>query len=382
MDTATVVKPGRKPLWKRWSVRIPVAVLLLVVVAYQFLGPSPPPVPRSSGETMQAFRYHEYGDPGVMRLERVDRPLPDEGQVLVRVRAAAANPLDWHELRGTPYVARVFAWGLRRPVDPRVGADFAGEVVAVGPGVTKVRVGDAVYGVGGGAFAEYVRARELRVAAKPANLSFEEAAAVPVAAITALQALRDQGRVRAGQKVLINGASGGVGTFAVQIAKALGAEVTGVCSTRNVELVRSLGADHVIDYTAEDFTQGSRRYDVIVDNVVNRSAAELKRVLAPAGIHVSVGGGGSPEEDGSLGYFLRPVWNDLQVAFSDQQFVGLLAEVRTEDLDFLRGLIESGRVRPVIERTYALAEAPDAIRHVETGRTRGKVVVRVDHPAG
>ena len=265
-----------------------------------------PEVPSGHGEQMKAVVFTEYGTTEVLRLETVDVLQPKEDQVLVKVRAAAANPLDWHRIRGTPYLVRMQN-GLRAPQNPRLGTDFAGEVVAVGTKVTQYKPGDAVFGVAGGTFAEYVRPGAHRIALKPAGISFEDAAAVPVAAMTALQGLRDHGRVQPGQKVLINGASGGVGTFAVQLAKVMGAEVTAVCSARNAELVRSLGADHVIDYTAEDFTLRPERYDVVIDNIGMRPLAEVQRVLTDGGIVVTIGGGG-PDEWKWFGPFLgRPL---------------------------------------------------------------------------
>jgi NADPH:quinone reductase-like Zn-dependent oxidoreductase len=371
----------RKSVWKRWSVRIPLGLLAFVVIAYQFVGPSAPPPARSSGQSMQAIRYHEYGDSSVLRLERVDRPLPNDDQVLVQVRAAGANPLDWHYMRGTPWFLRLVSSGLRRPLDPRIGVDVAGVVVAVGRDVRKFKVGDEVFGTAPGSFAEYARAREVRLAHKPANVTFEEAAAVPIAAITALQGLRDKGGIRTGQKVLVNGASGGVGTFAVQIAKAYGAEVDGVCSTRNVELVRSLGADRVYDYTQEDFTRSGTRYDLIIDTVGNRTRDELQRVMTPHGIHVGIGKAGGPEADDTLGILGGLLGDAIANLTSDQQFAGLLATVRAEDLQYLHELIAAGKVKPVIDRTYSLQETPQAIAYLERGRARGKVVVRVDHAA-
>lgn len=371
------VKKPRKPLLKRWSVRIPLGLILLIVIAYQFVGPSAPPPARSSGESMQAIVYHEYGDSSVLRLESVDRPLPNDDQVLIQVRAAGANPLDWHYMRGTPHFLRVVSSGLRRPVDPRIGVDVAGVVVAVGKDVRKFKVGDEVFGTAPGAFAEYARAREVRLAHKPANVTFEEAAGVPIAALTALQGLRDKGGIRAGQKVLVNGASGGVGTFAVQIAKAYGAEVTGVCSTRNVELVRSIGADHVVDYTKEDFTRSGKQYDLILDTVGNRTHDDLKRAMKPTAIHVGIGKAGGPEADSTLGVIGGLLADALANATSEQQFAGLLAEVTAEDLQVLRELMAAGKVRTVIDRTYSLRETPQAIAYLERGRARGKVVIRI-----
>jgi len=346
--------------------------LTVTLVAIGLAGGAPSATP-VRGERMSAIVYHEYGTADVLRLEEIEKPEPEEGRVLIKVRAAAANPLDWHYMRGTPYLMRIES-GLFKPKSPRLGADIAGEIVAVGASVTEFKPGDEVFGTGGGTFAEYARASVKRIALKPANLTFEEAAAVPVAAITALQGLRDKGHLGAGQKVLINGASGGVGTFAVQIAKAFGAEVTGVCSTRNIALVRSLGADRVIDYTKEDVTQSEERYDVILDNVGNLSLSAMKRLLTPHGRAVLIGGGG-PEDGqwiGPMGRALRAV---LWSPFLDQKFEMLLAEINNEDLNLLREMLESGKLKPVIDRTYALHEVPDAIRYLETGRARGKVVI-------
>jgi len=254
--------------------------------------------------------------------------------------------------------------------------DVAGQVVAVGKSVTRFKPGDEVFGVGDGSFAEYVRANEKKVALKPADLSFVQVAAVPVAALTALQGLRDKGQLKAGQKVLINGASGGVGTFAVQIAKSLGADVTGVCSTRNLDMVRTLGADHVIDYTKEDFTRGSVQYDVILDNVGNAALLDIRHVLAPKGIYVLIGGGG-PDDGRWIGPMAKPVKGLLLSPFMSQKFVMLLANITTEDLNLMSQLMETKKVVPVIDRTYALKDVPEAIRYLEKGHARGKVVITV-----
>jgi NADPH:quinone reductase-like Zn-dependent oxidoreductase len=295
---------------------------------------------------------------------------------LIKVRAASTNPLDWHTLEGTPYIIRLMGVGLRKPKSPRLGADLAGQVEAVGKNVTQFKPGDEVLGTGGGTFAEYARAREIRLVLKPANLTFEQAAAVPVAALTALQGLRDKGKIQAGQKVLINGASGGVGTFAVQIAKSFGADVTGVCSTRNLDLVRSLGADHVIDYTKEDFTKGAQRYDLILDNVGNQPLSGFKRALTPKGICVLVGGGGL--NDGRwIGAVSRPVKAFLYSPFVSQTFVFFVADIRQEDLTIMRDLMQSGKVTPVIDKTFPLNQVPDAIRYLEQGHARGKVIITV-----
>lgn len=321
--------------------------------------------------TMKAIVRSCYGTADVLRFEEVAKPTPADNEVLVEVRAVAVNPLDWHYMTGTPYIMRLES-GFGRPTSERLGVDFSGTVAAVGRNVTRFKPGDEVLGSRWAAFAEYVVVREDRaLVRKPASLSFEQAAAVPVAAITALQGLRDKGHVKPGDKVLVNGASGGVGTFAVQIAKALGAEVTGVCSTRNVELVRSLGADHVVDYTQEDFTRGGQRYDVIIDNVGNHSLSDLRRAMAPTGVHVMIGG---PKDDPWLGPVLGFIRAPIVSRFTSQRFVVLLADMNEPDLLVLRGLIEAGKVTPVIDRTYALEEIPEALRYLGTQRARGKVV--------
>lgn len=368
-----------KSLLKRKWVRVVLLGLVAVAVAFWFMSPEPPLPPLGSGEPMKAIVYHDYGPPDVLRFEEVEKPLPRENQVLVRIRAAAANPLDWHYMRGTPYLMRMDS-GFRKPEDPSVGVDMAGIVAAVGGNVTQFKVGDEVFGTVNGAFAEYALTTERRIAPKPANLTFEQAAAVPVAALTALQGLRDQGRIQPGQKVLINGASGGVGTFAVQIAKSLGAEVTGVCSTRNVELVRSLGADHVIDYTQEDFTKGVQKYDVILDNVGNRSLSEYRRVLGPTGIYVMIGAGG-PNDGRWIGPFGKVIQAAILSLFVDQELGMMMSSTNQDDLLILKELIEANKVMPVIERTYPLSEASEAIRYLETGRARGKVIITVANGA-
>lgn len=322
---------------------------------------------------MKAIVYCDYGSPDVLKLEDIEKPTPGDDQVLVRVRAASVNPLDWHYMRGTPYIMRMEA-GLRKPKGVRLGVDFAGTVEAVGKNVTGFQPGDEVFGGRTGAFAEYVVTAERRLARKPKNMSFEQTATVPIAAITALQALRDKGKVQPGQKVLINGASGGVGTFAVQIAKSFGANVTGVSSTRNVELVRSLGADQVIDYTREDFTESGQRYDVIVDMVRNHPLSAYRRVLTPKGIYVMVGG--------PSGRWIAPMDRVAQMfvysAFVDQELVFLLANINQEDLNLLRELMEAGKVTPTIDRRYTLKEVPEAIRYLEEGHARGKVAITVE----
>ncbi len=319
---------------------------------------------------MKAIVYTEYGSPAVLQFKDIEKPTPKANEVLVKVQAASANPADWHLMRGEPFLAR-FANGLLKPKNTRLGADVAGRVEAVGGSVTQLQVGDTVFGElsldGLGSFAAYVCVPEALLALKPANLTCEQAAAVPLAAFTALQGLRDKGQLRPGQKVLINGASGGVGTFAVQIAKALGAaEVTGVCSTRNLDLVRSLGADHVIDYTQTDFTRTGQRYDLIFDAVGNRSVADLKRALAPAGI-------------GSVAGFTSLALLFQHMLLGGKQ-VGLMetAKANQKDLLILKELLEAGKIVPVIDRRYPLAETAEAIRYLETGRARGKVVITVE----
>jgi NADPH:quinone reductase-like Zn-dependent oxidoreductase len=372
----------RRPLLKRKSTRIVLLIVVAAFAAFWFTRPAPPPPPRGSGQPMQAIVYYEYGSPDVLRLEEIEKLLPNENQVLIKVRAAAANPLDWHYIRGVPYIIRLIDSGLRKPKDPRVGVDMAGVIEAVGSSVTKFKPGDEVFGTGNGAFAQYVLASQKRITLKPAELTFEQAAAVPVAAVTALQGLRDKGKLQAGQKVLINGASGGVGTFAVQIAKSMGAEVTGVCSTRNIELVRSLGADHVIDYTKEDLAQGAQRYDVVLDNVGTRPLSDFKRVMNPNGVYVLIGGGG-PEDNGLIGPMKGPIKAYMLSLVSSQEFGSMIASVNPEDLGLLSEMMTTKKVTPVIDRTYnSLSEVPDAIRYLETGRARGKVIVNVQSTTG
>jgi NADPH:quinone reductase-like Zn-dependent oxidoreductase len=376
------MKPGKKPRRRGWKRITALVVLLVPIVGFTILWfDEPEPLANlASGETMRAFVHRSYGEADVLRLETVDKLLPLDNQILVQVRAAAANPLDWHYLRGTPYVMRLES-GLPRPHNPRIGTDFAGVVTAVGARISQFKPGDEVFGIAHGAFGEFVLAYERRIALKPRGLSFEQAAAIPIAAVTALQSLRDKGRLAAGQKVLINGASGGVGTFAVQIAHVLGAEVPGVCSTRNIELVRGLGADHVIDYKQEDFTEGVARYDLIVDNVGIHPLSDMLRVLEPQGTLVLVGGGG-PDAGNWLGPVARPIKALFMSPFVDQEMSMLLAEVTSADLAYLGGLVESGRIRVVIDRTYPLAEVPEAIRYLEDGRARGKVVIDVAAATG
>ena len=331
------------------------------------------------GSPMKAIVYCDYGVPN-LKFQEIEKPTPADDQLLVKVRAASVNPLDWHFIEGTPYIGRfLFGMGPRKPKDTRLGVDFAGVVEAVGKNVTQFKPGDEVFGGRTGAFADYVCVRESRaVALKPATVSFEQAASVPIAAITALQALRDKGHLQAGQNVLINGASGGVGTFAVQIAKSYGAHVTGVCSTRNLDLVRSLGAEHVIDYTKQDFSHMGQRYDLILDNVGTQPLSQFRQALTPNGICVLIGGGG-PNDGRWIGPITRPFKAMLLSPFVSQKFGMLLAELNHKDLAYLADLMQSGKVTPVIDRTYkSLREIPDAIRYLEQGHARGKVVVSAE----
>ncbi len=362
--------------------KIGVALLVLLVAATASLAVvlsysaacEPAPGVAEGAQTMQAISYRCYGSPDVLEFAAVERPEPAANQVLVKVHAASVNPLDWHYMRGAPYFMRLMS-GIGTPADTRLGVDFAGTVVAVGDSVTAYQPGDEVFGGANGAFAEYVLVRESgAVALKPANVSFEEAASVPIAALTALQALRDKGRLEAGQKVLINGASGGVGTFAVQIAKAFGAEVTGVCSTRNVEMVRSIGADHVFDYKQEDYTKSGHRYDLVVDMVGNHSIRRNLDVLTPNGTLVLVGGG--------KGDWVEPLKGPLQAMllspFFEKEIALILAQLDSGDLAMLADLMEKGEVKPVIDRRYSLEQVPDALRYSESGRARGKIIITVN----
>lgn len=323
---------------------------------------------------MRAIVQEEYGSPEVLRVGEIDRPKVGDGEVLVRVQAAGVDPGVWHLMTGLPYLVRILGYGLRAPKTRVPGTDCAGRVEAVGKDVTHFQPGDEVFGFCQGCYAEYACARADKIVAKPANLDFEQAAAVPTSAITALQGLRDKGEVAAGQKVLIIGASGGVGTFAVQLAKVFGAEVTGVCSTPKMDLVRSIGADHVVDYTREDIAQTGERYDVILDTAGNRSLASLRGALTPRGTLVIVGG----EEGGKwLAGTDRQLRAALLSPLVSQRLRSFVAAARQEDLEFLKGLLESGKVTPVIDRTYPLAEAPEAIRYLTAGHARGKIVLTV-----
>jgi NADPH:quinone reductase-like Zn-dependent oxidoreductase len=331
----------------------------------------------AQGDKMKAIVYCDYGLAN-LKLADIAKPTPTDDQILVKVHAASVNPLDWHFIEGTPMIMRALGVGLRKPKDPRLGVDFAGTVEAVGKNVIQFKPGDEVFGGRDGAFAEYVCPRADRaVTLKPANISFEQAASVNIAGITALQAVRDKGKVQPGQKVLINGASGGVGTFAVQIAKSFGADVTGVCSTRNLDMVRSLGADHVIDYTKEDFAKGDQRYDAILDNVPNHSLSECRHVLTAEGKYVMIGGGG-PNDNRWIGPFGRLIQALVVSPFVSQKMGMMMAELKKSDLTILGDMMQSGKVKPVIDRTYKLSELPEAIRYLEEGHARGKVVITVE----
>jgi NADPH:quinone reductase-like Zn-dependent oxidoreductase len=323
---------------------------------------------------MKAIVQDRYGSADVLEFRDIEEPVVGENDVLVRVRAAGCGPDVWHLMTGMPYMARL-AIGFRRPKVGVRGWDVAGTVEAVGAKVTDLRPGDGVMGTAEGSFAELVIARPDKLVPKPANLTFEQAAAVPISGTTALRAVRDEGKVQPGQRVLVIGAAGGVGSFAVQIAKGLGAEVTGVCSTPKVDLVRSIGADEVIDYTHEGFTNGSRRWDLIVDNAGRRPLSQLRRALTPKGTLVIVGGdGGGPWTGGFFRGMLRAPVVSL---FVGQRLRGLASKIKREDLIALTEMIDAGTLTPVIDRTYPLIEAPDAIRYLEEGHARGKIVITV-----
>ena len=324
---------------------------------------------------MKAIVQDTYGSPDVLELRDVDMPAPKDDEVLLRVHAAGVGPDVWHLMTGLPYLMRVMGYGLRKPKTRVRGWDVAGRVESVGKDVTRFRVGDEVYGTCHGSFAEYASAPAGKIAPKPANLDFEQAAAVPISAQTALQGLRDAARVKPGDRALIIGAAGGVGTFAVQIAKAFGADVTGVCSTTKVGLVRSIGADEVIDYTSEDFAAGGPRYDVILDTAGNRTVSHLRRALNARGTLVIVGGEGGGRWFG--GFDRQVLRAPITSAVVSQKLIGLTSKEASEDLVALTELIEAGKVTPVIEKTYPLSGAPEAIRHLAEGHARGKLVLTV-----
>lgn len=325
---------------------------------------------------MKSIIFKKYGSPDVLELVDIEKPVPKDNEVVVRVHASSVNAQEWHFVTGKPYLVRIAA-GLRAPKDTSLGADLAGVIDSVGSQVTEFKPGDEVFGVRWGAFAEYVRSTGKGLVPKPTKVTYEQAAAVPVAAITALQGLRDKdkGDLQLGQKVLVNGAGGGVGHFAVQIAKALGAEVTGVTKTASVELVRSLGADHVIDYTKEDFTKSEKRYDLIFDLGGTHSLGNLRRVLTPKGTFVQVGAV-------SVGNFLGPLTSMIKPKlisrFVSQKLVSFLAQINKDDLRFLGELLETGKIKPVIDKTYPLSQTADAVRYVIDGHARGKVVIKIN----
>jgi NADPH:quinone reductase-like Zn-dependent oxidoreductase len=330
-------------------------------------------------QRMQAIVQHEYGSADVLRVEEIDRPTIRPDEVLIRVHAAGLDRGTWHFMAGRPYLFRLMGPGVRKPKNPVLGLDVAGTVVEVGADVTRFGVGDEVFGISRGSFAEYAAAREDKLARKPANLSFDQAAAVAISGLTALQSLLDVGRLEPGQHVLIVGASGGVGTYAVQIAKASGAEVTGVCSTAKVALVRSLGADHVLDYTRDDFASDSQRYDLILDIGGNSSLSRLRRALAPSGTLVLVGGEDGDRWTGGMGRQLQAV---ALSPFVRQRLTMKTPKEHYADLERLAGLIEAGKLTPTIDKTYPLDQAPDAMRHLQAGQARGKIIIAVKQTSG
>ena len=362
----------------KWSA---LALLVVLVAWFQFAywtstndcGRSIPP----GAERMKAIRYCEYGSPDdVLKLEQVEKPVPNDNQILVRVRAVSLRFIDGGMLEGS--VPGRLLFGLRKPKNTIPGSDFAGTIESVGRNVTEFKPGDEVFGVRAGCLAQYICVKQTgAVALKPANTNFEQAASIPTALVS-LQGLRDTGRLKAGQKVLINGASGGVGTFAVQIAKAFGAEVTGVCSTRNLDLVRSLGADHVIDYTKEDFTKGDERYDVIYDLVNNRSFAERRRILKPGGICVLAGVGGSGMHKETFSNLVGELTAALRSKFGNEKFVVFGVDINKKDLGVLRDLTESGKVSPALTKTYPLTETAAAYKYLETGHVSGKIAITIE----
>jgi NADPH:quinone reductase-like Zn-dependent oxidoreductase len=362
----------------KWSASIILLALILwVLIAYWTSTNDCERYSAVPNNPMKAIVYCEYGSPNVLKFEDVEKPVPNDNQILIKVRAASLNAFDVYVIRDT-WLGRLI-FGLRKPRDTRLGQDIAGQVEAVGKNVTQFKPGDEVFGISRGALAEYACTFERALASKPPNVSFEQAASLPLAGLTALQGLRE-GKIQPGQKVLVNGATGGVGTFALQIAKSLGAEVTAVCSTRNVDLVRSIGADHVIDYTKEDFTKSDQRYDVIFDNVCNHSFAERRRVLYPKGICVLAGMGGAGVKGGeAIGRIAGNIFKARALSsFTDQKFAQYRTKSSKQDLIMLGDLVETGKLWPVIERTYKLNNAPEALRYLDQGHARGKVVIAVE----
>ena len=360
----------------KWSAAVIFVALVLVTFIAYWMSTNDCDHRPAPSNPMKAITHCEYGGPEVLKVEEIEKPVPNDNQVLVKVRAASLNPLDL-TIRGPLLLRPLF--GLRKPKDTRLGVDYSGTVEAVGKNVTNFKPGDEVFGGKNGAIAEYVCVLADRaVVLKPANMTFEQTASVPVAAITALQGLRDRGHIQSGQKVLINGASGGVGTFAVQIAKSFGTEVTGVCSTRNVDLVQSIGADHVIDYTKEDFTKTDQRYDLIYDLVGNHSFSERRRILDPNGICVMAGIGGAGWHDDFGMRLLGELNGYLRSRFVSQKFVAYIAQFNKADMSVLADLLQTGKMTPVIDKTYKLNETAEALRYLETGHARGKVVISLE----
>lgn len=349
--------------------------IILLVVGYIRSGNVCPTASVPSGETMQGAVQCEYGGPDDIDIATLVKPVPQPDEVLIKVQAASVNPLDWHYLRGIPYVFRLSA-GLRKPSDVMVGVDYSGTVEAVGEHVSRFSPGDEVFGGKSGAFSQYLVVKsDHAMARKPSNSTHSWAAAMPIAAITALQAIRDIAKLQSGQKVLINGASGGVGTFAIQLAKNIGVEVTAVSSGRNRELVLSLGADHHIDYTREDFAKSGKLYDAVIDLVGNRSLSDIRNVLTESGICILLGGG-SPEDGHWIGPLLTPIKAMLYSPFVSQTFVTMLAHSNGNDLEILAAVMESGQLKSVIDREYSLAQTAEALHYIETGRARGKVIIK------
>src|SRR6266513_1551034 len=380
MEGASLVRHMKRKRILKWTARaLLFALILAFLIGFIAYWRSTNECDRNAGapaNPMKAILHCEYGGPEVLKLEDVEKPTPTDNQILVRVRAASVNPLDL-TIRGPWPLRPIF--GMRKPKDTRLGVDYAGTVEAVGKNVTQFKPGEEVFGGKDGALAGYVCALADRsVVLKPVNMTFEQAAAVPVAAITALQGLRDKGKIQAGQKVLVNGASGGVGTFAVQIAKSFGTEVTGVCSTHNVDLVRSIGADLVIDYTKEDFTKTDQRYDLIFDLVGNHSFSERRRILRPNGICVMAGIGGAGWHDGILGKLVGELYAVARSRFIAQKFVTYIASFNQKDMMTLADLIQSGKVKPVIDRTYQLSQVSKALWYLQEGHARGKVVITME----
>jgi NADPH:quinone reductase-like Zn-dependent oxidoreductase len=368
------VKPRNKIFGGIGAFLVLGVVTLMIVTSHDSACPALQPT-AAGADTMRAAMHRCYGVPNGLSMENVPKPTPGDGQLLIRVHASSVNPAEWYGISGRPYLIRLES-GIGAPKRTRAGFDMAGIVEAVGPNVTMFKPGDEVFGGVGGALAEYVIGREKgAIVHKPANLSFEEAAGIPIAAITALQGLRDQGHLKAGQKVLVNGASGGVGTYAVQIAKALGAEVTGVCSTRNLELVRSLGADHVIDYTKGNFTDGAERYDIILDNIGNHSYFDLADVTTPDGIIVTVGGS---KKNPWLGPIWRITWRMAVAPFIDQQLPFFIASVNKADLELLATLARAGELKSAIDRRYPLEKTAEALEYLGSQRARGKIIITVN----